>query len=166
MIWDLPIHIYGCTCMNGHVTCVLYHRFTYAAWSSSRFGNAFCVTDVWSPYTHVVNLYRRTRHLLLRFLCLTGRSGHTALRCCDFLAQKYHISETDYPFALRRLPTVELCSPCGEVPWNIAVVNRRARDSSLAMTHTVSVWNVWGFRMHARRFMGFQNAHFVRISIS
>ncbi len=40
------------------------------------------------------------------------------------------------PFALRRLPTVELCSPRGEVPWNIAVVNRRARDSSLAMTRT------------------------------
>ncbi len=51
----------------------------------SRFGNAFCVTIVWSPYritpihwlmarrrpwrTHVVSLYRRTRHLLLRFLC-------------------------------------------------------------------------------------------------
>ncbi len=44
---------------------------------------------------------------------------------CDFLAQKYHISDTDYPFALRRLPTVEHCSPCGEVPWSIAVVNRR-----------------------------------------
>ncbi len=46
--------------------------------SSSRFGNAFCVPIVWSPYritpihwrTHVVSLYRRTRHLLLRFLCL------------------------------------------------------------------------------------------------
>ncbi len=62
---------------------VLYH---YAAWSSSRFGNASCVTDAWSPYiitpihwlmvrrrpwrTHVVSLYWRTRHLLLRFLCL------------------------------------------------------------------------------------------------
>ncbi len=26
------------------------------------------------------------------------------------------------------MPTVELCSPCGEVPWNIAVANRHARD--------------------------------------
>ncbi len=54
--------------------------------SFSRFGNASCVTDVWSPYritpihwlmaqrrlwrNHVVSLYWRTRHPLLRFLCL------------------------------------------------------------------------------------------------
>ncbi len=45
-------------------------------------------------------------------------------------------SDAIHPFALRRLPTVELCSPRGEEPWNIAVVNRRVRDSSLAMTRT------------------------------
>ncbi len=47
-----------------------------------------------------------------------------------FLAQIQY-SNAIYPFALRRLPTVELCSPCGEVPWSITAVNRRARDSSL-----------------------------------
>ncbi len=52
---------------------------------ASRFGNASCVTNVWSPYritpihwlmewcrlwrNHVVSLYWRTRHPLLRFLC-------------------------------------------------------------------------------------------------
>ncbi len=71
-----------------------------------------------------------------------------------FLAQ-YNFSDTDSPFALRRLHTADLCSPRGEVPWNIAVVNRRVLDLSRAMTRTVSVLNVLGFRIHARRFMGF-----------
>ncbi len=44
---------------------------------------------------------------------------------------------------------MELCSPCGEVPWSVAAVNRRARDSSLAMTHTVSALSVWGFAREA-----------------
>ncbi len=83
-----------------------------------------------------------------------------------FFWPKYHISNMNYPFALRRLPTVELCSPCGEVPWSIAAINHRAHDSSLAMTHTVSVLCVWGFHMHAKRFMESQNVHFVRISVS
>ncbi len=69
------------------------------------------------------------RHLLLRFLCL-----HEAVILpfvvAIFLAQIQY-SNAIYPFALRRLPTVELCSPCGEVPWSIAAVKRRARDSSL-----------------------------------
>ncbi len=99
-------------------------------------------------------------------ISLPSRSGHTALRFCDFLAQKYCISDTDSPFALQRLPTVELCSPHGEVPWLIAVVNRRALDLLRAMTSTVSVLSVWGFHMHAMRFMGFLNANFARISIS
>ncbi len=34
---------------------------------------------------------------------------------------------------------LELCSPRGEVPWNITVVNRRVLDLSRAMTRTVSV---------------------------
>ncbi len=67
------------------VTLVLLKGNEMLRESSSRFGNAFCVTDVWSPYritpinwlmvrrrpwrTHVVSLYRRMRHLLLRFLC-------------------------------------------------------------------------------------------------
>ncbi len=80
---------------------------------------------------------------------------------CDFLSQKYYTSDTDSPFALRRLLTVELCSPRGEVPWNIAVVNRRMLYLWRAMTSTVSVLSVWGFRMHARQIMGFLNAHFV-----
>ncbi len=62
----------------------LFHRFTYAAWAS-RFGNAFCVTDVWNPIEsrQFIGWWRDTapdaltssayiseRHLLLRFLCL------------------------------------------------------------------------------------------------
>ncbi len=63
---------------------VLYHRFSWRC--GLRFGNASCVTDVWSPYritpihwlmaqrrlwcNHVVSLNWRTHHPLLRFLCL------------------------------------------------------------------------------------------------
>ncbi len=60
---------------------------------------------------------------------------------------------------------MELCSLCGEVPWSIAAVNRRARDSSLAMTHTVTALSVWGFRMHEKRFMGSQNENLHLITL-
>ncbi len=69
---------------------VLYHRFTPRCVSFSRFGNASCVTDVWSPYritpihwlmarrylwrNHVISLYWRTRHPLLRWTAFTKRS--------------------------------------------------------------------------------------------
>ncbi len=149
--------------------------------SSSRLGNASCVTDVWSPYritpinwlmvrrcpwrTHVVSLYRRTRHPLLRFLCL-HEAAILPFGFAIFLAPKYYTLDTDSPFALRRLLTVELCSPRGEVPWNIAIVSRCVRALSRAMTSTVSVLSVWGFRMHEMRFMRFLNANFARISVS
>ncbi len=77
-----------------------------------------------------------------------------------FFCPKCHISNANYPFALQRLPTVELCSPCSKVPWSSTAVNRRARDSSLVMTHTVSILSVWGFRMHAKRFMGSEKCKF------
>ncbi len=104
-----------------------------------------------------------------RAICSSDFSAFTKWLYCPsvaiFLAQ-YNFSDTDSPFALWRLHTAELCSPRGEVPWNIAVVNHRVLDLSRAMTRTVSVLNVWGFRMHARRFMGFRNVNFVRISVS
>ncbi len=62
--------------------------------------------------------------------------------------------------------SVELCSPRGEVPWNFAAVCHRARVSSLAKTHTVSVFCVWVFRMHVRWFMGPLTAKFATISVS
>ncbi len=157
---------------------VLYHRFTRRC-VLPRFGNASCVTDVWSPYrippihwlmarrrlwrNHVVSLYWRTRIHSSDFSAFTKRS-----HCPSLLRFSGPIiySTRFYPFALRRLPSVELCSPCGEVPWSIAAVNRRARDSPLAKTHTVSALSVWGFRMHAMRFMGSQNAHFAKIPVS
>ncbi len=98
-------------------------------------------------------------------ISLPSRSGHTAFGC-DFSGPILHTLNTDSPFALRRLLTVELCSPRGEVPWNIAVVKSRVLNLLRAMTRTVSVFNVWGFRMHAKRFMGFLNANFAKISVS
>ncbi len=63
------------------IDAVLFHRFTRRC--GLRVGNVSCVTDVWSPYriywlmawrclwrNHVVSLYWRTCHPLLRFLCL------------------------------------------------------------------------------------------------
>ncbi len=94
---------------------------------------------------------------------LPSRSGHIALRCCDFLAQTYFLRSS---ICTSATASVELCSPRGEVPWSIAAVNRRARVSSLAKTHIVSALSAWGFRMHVTRFTGPRNARFARISVS
>ncbi len=96
-------------------------------------------------------------------ISLPSRSGHIALRCCDFLAQTYFLRSS---ICTSATASVELCSPRGEVPWSIAAVNHRARISSLAKTHTVSALSAWGFRMHVTRFTGPRNAGFVRISVS
>ncbi len=85
------------------------------------------------------------------------------LRCCDFLAQLIFLRSS---ICTSATASVELCSPRGEVPWSFAAVNRRARVSSLAKTHTVSALSAWGFRMQVTRFMGPQNARFATISIS
>ncbi len=138
--------------------------------SFSRFGNSSCVTDVWSSYritpihwlmarrrlwrNHIVSLYWRTRHPLLRFLCL-HEAVTLALRCCWFLDPTYLSAIIHCTSATA---SVELCSPRGEVPWSIAAVNRRARVSSLAKIHTVSALSAWGFRMHVTRFTGPRNA--------
>ncbi len=61
---------------------------------------------------------------------------------------------------------MELCSPRGEVPWNIVTASQHVLATSRATTRTVSVSSVWGFRMHARRFMGCQNSNFVKTSVS
>ncbi len=74
---------------------VLFHRWTQRC--VERIANAPCVTDVWSLY---------------RITAIHSFSGPITA-----------YSDAIHPFALRRLPTVELCSPRGEVPWNIAVVH-------------------------------------------
>ncbi len=58
--------------------CLKPYRITPIHWLMAR-------RRAWR--THVVSLYRRTRHLLLRFLCL----HEVAMLpfCCDFLAQYY-----------------------------------------------------------------------------
>ncbi len=76
------------------------------------------------------------------------------------------LSFVDFSICTSATASVEHCSPHGEVPWSIVVVNRRVLTLSRAMTGTVSVLNVWGFCMHARWFTGYQNVHFVKISIS
>ncbi len=78
----------------------------------------------------------------------SGHTGERAIHSSDFSA----FTKRPHRPSLLRFPThllplrlsictsatasVELRSPRGEVPWNFAVVNRRARDSSLAMTRT------------------------------
>ncbi len=61
---------------------------------------------------------------------------------------------------------MELCSPCGEVPWSIAAVSHRVLAPSRAMTRTVSVLNVWVFRMRAKRFTASWNANSAKNSVS
>ncbi len=54
---------------------------------------------------------------------------------------------------------VKLRSPRREVPWSIVAVSRHVLAPSRATTHTVSVLNVWVFRMRARRFTASRNAN-------
>ncbi len=77
-----------------------------------------------------------------------------------------YIIFVDFSICTSATASAEPCSPRGEVPWSIAVVNRRVLALSRATTRTVSVLNVCGFCMHARRFTGHQNAKFVNISVS
>ncbi len=103
----------------------------------------------------------------------SGHTGERAIHSSDFSAVTlpFVVAISD-PTTLRlsictsATASVELCSPRGEVPWSFAAVNRRARVSSLAKTHTVSALSAWGFRMHVKRFMGPQNAKFATISVS
>ncbi len=91
----------------------------------------------------------------------SGHTGERAIHSSDFSA---FMKRLHHPSLLRFLTqllplrlsictsataSVELCSPRGEVPWNFAAVCHRARVSSLAKTHTVSVFCVWVFS-HAR----------------
>ncbi len=82
----------------------------------------------------------------------SGHTGERAIHSSDFSAftKRPHspfvvaISyPCNYPFALRRLPQWNFVSPRGEVPWSFVAIFRRARVSSLAKTHTVSVFCAW-----------------------
>ncbi len=108
----------------------------------------------------------------------SGHTGEHAIHSSDFSAftKRSHCPSL-LRFLTHLLPlwlsvctsataSVELCSPRGEVPWSFGTVYRRARVSSLAKTHTVSVFCAWVFRMHVRRFMGPLIAKFATISVS
>ncbi len=95
-------------------------------------------------------------------ISLPSRSGHITLRCLRFSDPTYLLRSS---ICTSATASVELCSPRGEVPWSFAAVNRRARVSSLAKTHTVSALSAWGFRMHVTRLTGPRNARFARISV-
>ncbi len=153
-------HVTRMTCNTDWKVCcgirhsVLYHRLTYAAWKAIHAlgtPSAWPMSEALIESLQFIGWWRDTAPDALTSSAYTGEhaiyssdfSAFTKRSYCPsvlrFFWPKYHNSDANYPFALRRLPTVELCSPCGEVPWSIAAVNRRARDSSLAMTHTVSV---------------------------
>ncbi len=156
---------------------VLCHRFTYAAWAFTLWERplACWLSEALIESRQSIGWWRDAAPDALTSSAYTGErviyssdfSAFMKRPYCPsvaFLLQFYILSDTDSSFALRRLHTVELCSPRSEVPWNIAVVNRRVLDLSRAMTRTVSVLNIWDFRMHARRFMGFLNAKFGRLN--
>ncbi len=106
---------------------------------ASRFGNASCVTDVWNPIEsrQFIGWWRDAAPDALTSSAYIGECAIYSSDFSAFMKWPYcpsvvifwpNISDTDSPFALRRLHTAELCSPHGEGPWNIAVVNRRAHD--------------------------------------
>ncbi len=102
---------------------VLYHRFTQRC--GLRFGNASCVTDVWSPYritpihwlmvrrrlwrNHVVSLYWWTQPSIPQI----SLPSH----CPSLLRFSGPIIySTRLSICTSATASVELCSPCGEVP--------------------------------------------------
>ncbi len=99
----------------------------------------------------VVRSYWRTRHPLLRFLCL-----HEAVTSPFVVAISY---PCDYPFALRRLPQ-----------WNLFLLAVKCHGvsslySAVRAFHrsrgpTQCVFCAWVFRTHVRRFMGPLTAKF------
>ncbi len=114
---------------------------------SLRIGNAHCVTE---SETHIESrqFIGRWRDAISDAMTSSGHTGECAIHFSDFSA---FMKRSLYPSLLRFLTqltflrssictsataSVELCSPRGEVPWSFAAVNRRARDSSLAMTRT------------------------------
>ncbi len=105
-------------------------------------------------------LYWWTCHLLLRFLCL-----HEAA----ILALLVVILLTRFLSIFLGLPLHLHFGDCSSRTlfselWS--AMEYRARVLSRAMTRTVSVLSIWVFHMHAMRFMGCQNVHFVKTSIS
>ncbi len=107
---------------------VLFHRWTQRC--VERIGNAHCVTDVWTHIESrqfigwwcdaVSDAITSSAHTGERaihssdFSAFTKRSHHPSL--LRFSGPITAYSDAIHSFALRRLPTVELCSPRGEVP--------------------------------------------------
>ncbi len=124
---------------------VLFHRWTQHC--AERFGNAHCVTE---SETHIESgqFIGWWRDAISDAMTSSGHTGKRAIHSSDCSA---FTKRSHYPSLLRFLTqltflrssictsataSVELCSPRGEVPWSYAAVNRRVRDSSLAMTRT------------------------------
>ncbi len=99
-------------------------------------------------------------------ISLPSRSGHISPSAAIFLAQFRSLSKDFSSFCTSATAVVELCSPCGEVPWNIVAISLRVLASSRATTLRVSVLNIWVFRKHMRLFSAFWNATFAETSIS
>ncbi len=96
-------------------------------------------------------LYRRTHHLLLRFLCL-HEAAILALLVAILQTRFRSIFLGFLSICTLATAVAELCSPRGEVLWNIAAAVVQLAVSR-ATTHTVSVLYVWVFCTHVRRFM-------------
>ncbi len=113
-----------------------------------RIGNAHCATDVWTPIesrqfhwlmarrhlwrNDVVSSYWRTPAIHSSD-SLPSWSGPHYPSLLRFSGPTYLLRSSIF---LRRLPQWNFVLLAVKWPWNIAVVNRRARDSSLAMTRT------------------------------
>ncbi len=78
-------------------------------------------------------------------ISLPSRSGHISPSAAIFLAQFRSLSKDFSSFCTSATAVVELCSPCGEVPWNIVAISLRVLASSRATTLRVSVLNIWVF---------------------
>ncbi len=155
-IFCLLIQIPGASIKSLLHLWVLFHRWTQRCVETLR--ESPLRDRVW---THIESrqFIGWWRDAISDAMTSSGHTGERAIHSSDFSA---FTKRSHYPSLLRFLTqltflrssictsataSVELCSPRGEVPWNIAFFNRRARDSSLAMTRTDKYNYV--FRVHA-----------------
>ncbi len=106
------------------------------------------VPIVWNPY-RITPIHSFSRCLLILVnapsaaqIYPPSRIGHISPSVAIFLAWFQSLSLTFF-ICTSATAVVELCSPCGEVPWNIVAVSLHVLASSQATTLTVC--KMYGF---------------------
>ncbi len=106
----------------------------------------------------VVRSYWRTRHPLLRFLCLHEAATSPFVVAISYPSNNIAIIHLHFGDCL--------CGTLFSSRWSAMEFRRCMPPCTRFIARTVSVFCVWVFRTHVRRFMGPLTAKFATISVS